>query len=169
MRRLSVRVERWPIAGAFTIARGTKRQAEVVVVEIDDGPARGRGEAVPYGRYGETVGSVVGRIEDLRSHIEAGGDREQLQRRLDPGAARNALDCALWDLEAKLTGVRAWTRAGLGRPRAVETAFTISLASPTAMAEAAVRAARRPILKLKIGGPDDLDRVARCGPRRPSR
>jgi L-alanine-DL-glutamate epimerase-like enolase superfamily enzyme len=160
MRRLSVRVERWPIAGAFTIARGTKRQAEVVVVEIDDGPARGRGEAVPYGRYGETVGSVVGRIEDLRSHIEAGGDREQLQRRLDPGAARNALDCALWDLEAKLTGVRAWTRAGLGRPRAVETAFTISLASPTAMAEAAVRAARRPILKLKIGGPDDLDRVA---------
>jgi L-alanine-DL-glutamate epimerase-like enolase superfamily enzyme len=160
MRRLSVRVERWPIAGAFIIARGSKRQAEVVVVEIEDGPAHGHGEAVPYGRYGESIASVAAQIDDLRPHIESGGDRGRLQQLLGPGAARNALDCALWDLEAKLTGVRAWTRAGQGLLRPVQTAFTISLAAPEAMAEAARPNADRPLLKLKIGGAHDLDRVA---------
>jgi L-alanine-DL-glutamate epimerase-like enolase superfamily enzyme len=131
----------------------------VVVVKLYDGSVRGRGEAVPYGRYGETTGGVLAAIEGLRDRIEAGLTREALQPLLPPGAARNALDCALWDLEAKRAGVRAWTLAGRARLDPVKTAYTLSLASPEAMGEAARVAARRPLLKLKIGGPDDLDRV----------
>jgi L-alanine-DL-glutamate epimerase-like enolase superfamily enzyme len=160
MPSLAARVERWPIAGAFTIARGSKTEAEVVVVELQAAGARGRGEAVPYARYGETTGSVLAQIEAVRTRIEAGCDAAALQRLVEPGAARNALDCALWDLEAKRTGVRAWARAGRPDLHAVTTAFTLSLAAPQAMAAAARAAASRPLLKLKIGGPDDLDRVA---------
>lgn len=160
MRRLAVAAERWPIAGAFTIARGAKTEAEVVVVEIGEGEVRGRGECVPYARYGETVSAVVGQLESLRRDVEAGLDRDGLQPRLPPGAARNALDCALWDLEAKRTGLPAWRRAGRARFDPVKTCFTLSLAEPAAMAAAARANASRPMLKLKIGGPDDLDRVA---------
>ena len=159
MAQLGVRVEHWPIAGAFTIARGAKTEAELVVVDILDGEARGRGEGAPYPRYGESAASVTAQIEAVRADIEAGCGRERLQALLPPGAARNALDCALWDLEAKRTGVRAWTRAGWPRLAPVTTAFTLSLAAPEAMAEAARDAADRPLLKLKIGGPDDVDRV----------
>ena len=158
--KLEVRDERWPLAGAFVIARGSKTEAHVVVVEITDGAARGRGEAVPYPRYGESVEAVLAQVEAVRGEIEAGCDRERLQGLLPPGAARNALDCALWDLEAKQTGVRVWERLGRARPGPVKTAYTISLGTPEAMAEAARAAARRPMLKLKIGGPGDLDRVA---------
>jgi L-alanine-DL-glutamate epimerase-like enolase superfamily enzyme len=157
---LEVRQERWPIAGAFTIARGAKTEAEVVVAEIAERDVRGRGECVPYARYGETVEAVADQVRALQGDIAAGLDRRRLQARLPPGAARNALDCALWDLEAKLTGEPAWRRAGRARLDPVKTGFTLSLASPEAMAEAARANARRPMLKLKIGGADDLDRVA---------
>ena len=152
--------ERWPIAGAFVIARGAKTEAHVVVAEIIDGAHRGRGEAVPYGRYGETVDSVITQIASMAGAIQAGAGRLALQALLPPGAARNAIDCALWDLEAKRAGVRAWTLAGLPRLDPVETAFTLSLAEPDAMADAARAAAHYPLLKLKIGGAHDLERVA---------
>ncbi|MGH6964187.1 MAG: N-acetyl-D-Glu racemase DgcA [Phenylobacterium sp.] len=159
MVRLSARHERWPLAAAFVISRGAKTEAEVVVAEITDGDHRGRGEAVPYARYGETTAGVVAQIESVRARIEAGAGRGELQDLLPAGAARNAVDCALWDLEAKRAGVRAWALAGLARLDPVKTCFTISLASPADMAEAARANARRPILKLKIGGADDLAAV----------
>ena len=160
MPSLTARAERWPIAGAFTIARGSKTEAVLIVVELTDAAARGRGEATPYARYGETVEATLAEVEAVRGAIEAGCDTAGLQGLIGPGAARNALDCALWDLEAKRTGVRAWARAGRPELRAVTTAFTLSLAAPDTMAAAACAAAARPLLKLKIGGPDDLDRVA---------
>jgi L-alanine-DL-glutamate epimerase-like enolase superfamily enzyme len=156
---LACREERWPIAGAFVIARGAKTEARVVVVELSSGGLVGRGEATPYPRYGETSEQVLAEIEAQRSAIEAGADRAALQGLMAPGAARNAVDCALWDLEAKRAGVRAWTLAGRARLDPVKTAYTLSLAPPDEMAEAARANARRPLLKLKIGGADDLDRV----------
>jgi len=131
----------------------------VVVVELLSGGLRGRGEATPYGRYGETAAGVLAQIEQVREPIEAGADRTALQRLLPPGAARNALDCALWDLEAKTAGVRAWTLAGRARLDPVKTCFTLSLGAPEAMAETARAHARWPMLKLKIGGADHLDRI----------
>jgi L-alanine-DL-glutamate epimerase-like enolase superfamily enzyme len=160
VRTLTLRQERWPIRGAFVISRGAKTEAEVVVVEIEAAGGRGRGESVPYRRYGETVDGVLAQIEAVRGEIEAGCDRARLQQLLPPGAARNAVDCALWDLEAEQAGVRAWTLAGRRRLDPVKTAFTISMGEPEAMAEAARAEARRPMLKLKIGGAHDLDRVA---------
>lgn len=157
--RLTARDERWPIAGAFTIARGSKTEAHVLVVEIEDGPARGRGEAVPYARYGETVDAALAEVEAMRAALEGGLSRQELQARMRPGAARNAVDCALWDLEAKRSGVPAHVAAGRERLDPVKTCYTLSLAEPEVMAEAARAAARRPMLKLKIGGPGDLDRV----------
>ena len=156
---LTARAERWPIAGAFTIARGSKTEAQVIVAELTRDGVTGRGEATPYPRYGESIETSLAEIDAVRGAVEAGLDRTALQARMAPGAARNALDCALWDLEAKQSGVRAWARAGLAEPQAVVTAYTLSLASPEAMGEAARAAAARPLLKLKIGGPDDLDRV----------
>jgi L-alanine-DL-glutamate epimerase-like enolase superfamily enzyme len=159
MRTLVARAERWPIAGAFVIARGSKTEAAVVVVEIADGPHTGRGEGTPYTRYGETVDSVLAEIEAARGFIEAGRERGKLQAKMRPGAARNAVDCALWDLEAKRTGRRAYQIAGRERLDPVKTAFTISLGPPETMAQQAAANAKRPLLKLKIGGPGDLDRV----------
>ena len=141
------------------IARGAKTEAVVVVVELERDGLSGRGEAVPYARYDETVDGVIAAIESLRDEVGAGLTRDALQSRLPPGAARNALDCALWDLDAKRAGARAWTLAGLARLDPVKTAYTISLAAPSAMGAAARAAARRPLLKLKIGAADDLDRV----------
>ncbi len=157
--RLTAREERWPIAGAFVIARGSKTEARVIVAEISDGQHVGRGEATPYPRYGETVEGCLGEIETARDAIETGVDRLALEALLPPGAARNALDCALWDLEAKRAGVRAWTLLGRERLDPVKTAYTLSLAPPDEMAEAARTVARRPILKLKIGSADHIDRV----------
>ena len=158
--RLEVREERWPLAEAFVISRGAKTEARVVTAEITRDGLRGRGEAVPYTRYGETLEGVLAEVEAARAVVEAGGGREALAAALPAGAARNALDCALWDLEAKAAGVRAWELAGLARLDPVKTAYTLSLAAPEAMAAAARANARLPLLKLKIGGPDDLDRVA---------
>jgi L-alanine-DL-glutamate epimerase-like enolase superfamily enzyme len=160
-RELTVEVERFPVAGRFTIARGSRTEIVVVTAMISQRGARGRGECVPYARYGETVESVSALIEDMRERIEAGLGRTELQEAMPAGAARNALDCALWDLEAKLSGVPAHVAAGIDRLAPVTTAYTISLDTPDAMAEATARAASRPILKIKLGAPDgDLARIA---------
>jgi L-alanine-DL-glutamate epimerase-like enolase superfamily enzyme len=166
---LLVRHETWPIKGSFRIARGAKTAADVVVVEIFNGTVTGRGECVPYARYGQTVASVIAEIETLRSVIAAGLSREDLQRRLRAGAARNALDCALIDLEAKAAGRSAAELLELPAPMPVRTAFTLSLDTPEAMANAAAVAARNfRLLKLKMGDRGDLDRVEavrRAAPR----
>ncbi len=154
-RRLTVSLERLALARPFTIARGSRTEAVVVVVEIAAGAHAGRGECVPYGRYGETPESVVAAIEGGRSAVEGGVTRAGLLDILPPGAARNAVDCALWDLEAKRLGLRAWDLAGLHRLAPAVTAYTISLGPPDDMARAAAEAADRPLLKVKLGGPDD--------------
>jgi L-Ala-D/L-Glu epimerase len=167
---LSVRIERWPLAHAFSISRGSKTEAVVVVAELADGVHRGRGECVPYGRYGETPEGDVAAIEGLRGAVQQGLDRAGLQNAMRAGAARNALDCAYWDLAAKRSGRRVFELAGLAAPLPRVTAYTISLAAPAAMAEAAERAASRPLLKVKLGAADgdDPKRIAavrRAAPR----
>jgi L-Ala-D/L-Glu epimerase len=162
---LSVRIERWPLASAFTISRGSKTEAVVVVVELIDGTHRGRGESVPYARYGETADGIVAAIKALRPALRDGLDRAALQRVLGPGAARNALDCAYWDVNAKRAGRPAYDLAGVSEPKPLTTAYTISLAPVAEMAAAAERAAWRPLLKVKLGGGDeDGKRIAavRC-------
>ena len=162
----AVRVERYPIRGGFTISRGTKREAAVVVAELiaelaDGRIVRGRGECVPYARYGETVEGVLADITRQTAEIAGGMDRTGLQGAMPAGAARNALDCAFWDLEAKIAGVPAWRLADLAPPDTVATAFTLSLGAPEAMGLAALAAAHMPLLKLKLGGAaDDIERVA---------
>ena len=159
MCRLTVRAESWPIAGSFTISRGSKTKADVVLVEIADGAVAGRGECLPYPRYGETIDGAIAAIEEMRPQIEDGLGREALQTAMRPGAARNAVDCALWDLEAKHARRPAWQLAGLAQPRPATTAYTLSLGSIETMAAAARANADRPLLKLKLSGPGDLDRV----------
>ncbi|CAH1658615.1 L-Ala-D/L-Glu epimerase [Hyphomicrobiales bacterium] len=158
-RRLAVAIERFPIAGKFVISRGARTEAVVVTATISDGVHSGRGECVPYARYGESVEGVAATIESQRAAIEGGLDRQSLGEALPAGAARNALDCALWDLEAKMTGVPAHVLAGLTRVSRTTTAYTISLDTPAAMAEAAQRSGR-PILKIKLGGAGDPARIA---------
>ncbi len=158
---LSVVVEDWPIAGVFRISRGARTQARVVVVSLSDGQHTGRGESVPYARYGESVDSVVPAIESLRPALAAGLDRLALQTALPAGAARNALDCAFWDLAAKRSGLPVWQLAGLpAAPQPLTTAYTLSLDTVAAMAAAAAANAHRPLLKLKLTGEGDVARVA---------
>ena len=153
--------EVFPIRGTFTISRGSKTESHIVTVTLTDGTAAGRGECVPYPRYDETVDSVMAQIEAVRGTIEAGIDREALLQAMPAGAARNAVDCALWDLAAKRAGKRAWELAGLREPAGIVTAYTLSLADPAGMGEAAAQAAARPLLKLKLAGDGrDVDRVA---------
>jgi L-Ala-D/L-Glu epimerase / N-acetyl-D-glutamate racemase len=159
-RQLSVSVEHWPIRGGFTLSRGAKHEAVVVVAAISDGACQGRGECVPYARYGESVEGVVQAIEACAASLAQGLDRGGLQALLPPGAARNALDCALWDLEAKFSGRSAAEFASLAPLHEVETALTISLASPDEMAARAREAGRYPLLKLKLGGDGDEERLA---------
>jgi L-Ala-D/L-Glu epimerase / N-acetyl-D-glutamate racemase len=160
MTDLSVRSERWPIAGAFTISRGSKTEAEVVVATLSDGGLRGRGECVPYPRYNETVAGVVAALEGLAREVASGLDRETLQHALPAGAARNALDCAFIDLEAKRAGRPAHACLGLPPPQPRLTAYTISLGTPESMAAATAAAAARPLLKVKLGGAGDVERIA---------
>jgi len=159
MRRLKVSVESFPIAGTFTISRGSRTEARVAVAAIEEGVSSGRGECVPYARYGETVEGVAERIEALGDAVSLRATRQDLLTFLPPGAARNALDCALWDLEAKLAGERVWTLAGLPEPRGVITAYTLSLDTPEAMEAAARKAATRPLLKVKLGAAGDPERI----------
>jgi L-alanine-DL-glutamate epimerase-like enolase superfamily enzyme len=158
-RVLSVAEERFPILGTFTISRGSKTEAEVITCTVREGENFGRGECVPYRRYGETVASVRAEIEAVATAIASGLDRNRLLGAMKPGAARNAVDCALWDLEAKISGIRVAETLGNASPAPLETAFTLSLASPDAMASQAREHASRPLLKVKIGGEGDIARI----------
>lgn len=154
---ISARLERFPIRGSFTISRGSRTEIEVVTAELRDGGHVGRGEAVPYRHYGETPEGVIEAIEAVDT---SGLTRETLQRLLPPGAARNAIDCALWDLDAKRSGRRAHELAGLPSLRPLTTAYTISLGDPAKMEADARAVAFRPLLKVKLGGEGDDARIA---------
>jgi L-alanine-DL-glutamate epimerase-like enolase superfamily enzyme len=153
---ISAAIERWPIDGAFVIARGAKREAVVVTATVSDGHGMGRGECVPYARYGETVEGV----RDAIIGLGAVRNRYELQQRIGAGAARNAIDCALWDYEAKSTGRSVAEIAGLAAPGPLTTAYTISLGTAEEMARQAAEAAKRlPLLKIKLGGEGDVGRM----------
>ena len=155
-----------PLRKSFAISRGAKTSAETIRVTLRRGGKQGVGECVPYGRYGETIDSVSEQIESVRGALADGMDRHALQDALPPGAARCAVDCAFWDLEAKLSGTPAWQLARLPEPQPLPTAVTISLASPEDMANAATETAG-PILKLKLGGAKDIERVRAVHEARP--
>lgn len=157
-RVISVEQESFPIAGAFTISRGTKTEAEVIVCTIRENGRTGRGECVPYRRYGETMESVREAILAMAPRVEAGINRAELLDAMPGGAARNVIDCALWDLEAKKSGISVASRLGIA-PQALETAYTLSLGTPEAMAVQARANAGRPLLKVKIGGEGDSERI----------
>ena len=155
---LNIIVERYPIAGKFTISRGSKTEAVVLVCVIGNGPDQGRGECVPYARYGESIESVTAQIEAVRSAIEQGATRQDIQKLMPAGAARNAVDCALWDLEAKKSGKSVATI--LGAPtNPLETAITVSLGTPAEMAESAAKVAHYPLIKAKMGGDNDAEKI----------
>jgi L-Ala-D/L-Glu epimerase len=158
--RIEARIESWPIAGSFTISRGAKREAVTVVAEVSQDGQTGRGECVPYARYGETPEATLDALHAAREALARGLTRQALQAVMPPGAARNALDCALIDLEAKRAGLRAWTLLGRSEPKPCITAYTISLGTPEAMAEATAKAVHRPLLKIKLGGDGDAQRIA---------
>ena len=151
---IEAKEEVWPLKQPFRISRGSRSEARVVVVTVTDGQHTGRGEAVPIARYNQSVASVLEQIESIKGEKDL--NRPQLQTLLPAGAARNALDCALWDLEAKKSGKRVWELTNLEMKSGVETSFTISLDTPEKMGAAAKAKASAPILKLKLGG-DDLD------------
>ena len=153
--RLTVTPESFPLARAFTISRGSRTEARVLTVTVEDEGRIGRGECVPYARYGETLDSVTAQVAAL----PAAFNRAALQTLLPPGAARNAVDCALWDLEAKQSGRRVWQLAGLPEPGPEVTAYTLSLDNPEAMRAQAAEHAARPLLKVKLGGDGDLARI----------
>ena len=153
--KLTVTFEAFPLARVFTISRGSRTEAQVLTVRISDGKATGWGECVPYARYGETRDSVAAQIAALPSTF----DRKSLATLLPAGAARNAVDCALWDLEAKQQGKRVWELAGLPAPGPEITAYTLSLDTPAAMRAQAAENAFRPLLKIKLGTPDDMPRL----------
>ena len=153
--KIEISHESFPLKSAFRISRGSKTTADVVTVKLTRNGVQGWGECVPYARYGETVESVIEQLQSLPPHIT----RTELIGTLPAGAARNALDCAIWDLTAKETNNRVWELAELPKPQPVLTAFTLSLDTVENMTRAAVENAHRPILKLKVGTPDDLDRL----------
>ena len=158
--RLTVHIERWKIAGSFVISRGAKSEAVVVVAELRDRSLTGRGECVPLARYDQTVEGEAARLKDLAEAVADGLDRTALQGALPAGPARNALDCAFWDLEAKRAGQPAHALAGLSALRALTTALTISLGTPESMAAAVQKVAQRKLLKIKLGGGGDPARIA---------
>ena len=156
--QIEAREEIWPLKQVFRISRGSRTEAQVVVVTVTDGQQTGRGEAVPIKRYNQSVASVLAQIESIKSEKDL--DRHRIQELLPAGPARNALDCTFWDLEAKISGKRVWELANVAMVPEVETSFTISLDTSAAMAAAAKANANAPILKLKLGGDDvDLARV----------
>jgi L-alanine-DL-glutamate epimerase-like enolase superfamily enzyme len=156
--QIDAREEVWPLKEVFRISRGSRTEARVVVVTVREGQHIGRGEGVPIARYNQTGESVLAQIESIKTEKDL--DRQKLQKLLPAGAARNALDCALWDLESKISGKRVWELADIPIVSEVETSFTISLDSPEKTAAAAKANSHAPILKLKLGGDDvDLPRV----------
>jgi L-alanine-DL-glutamate epimerase-like enolase superfamily enzyme len=167
MRKLRVSIERFPIAGEFRISRGAKREAIVVVASIGNGDVVGRGECTPYLRYGETPDGVLQAIEAIGERMEAGLDRIALMQAMPAGAARNALDCALIDLDAKQSGRPVAELVGAPAPPRVLTCYTLSLAEPAEMARQAETHWRLPLLKLKLGGPEDALRMRLVRKARP--
>src|SRR5690606_14644788 len=159
MRTLSACAEQWPLAREFRISRATKTAASVVVVELGEDGIAGRGECLPYPRYGETPESVIAAIEAMRGALAGGLDRVQLQEAMGPGAARNAIDAALIDLECKASGRRAWDVLGIDAPGPVVTAYTIGMDEPAAMAREAGKHRARRLLKLKLGARNAVDCV----------
>ncbi|MGO7540276.1 N-acetyl-D-Glu racemase DgcA [Rhizobium ruizarguesonis] len=158
-RTLDIQMNSFPIAGTFTISRGAKTEAEVITCTLVEEGAHGLGECVPYRRYGETMQGVFAQIEAARPLIEAGISRHDLLSAMPPGAARNAVDCALWDLEAKQTGDSVATRLGLAALKPLTTAYTISLGEPEVMGAQAREHAGRALLKVKVGTGDDESRI----------
>jgi len=159
--RLAARIERWPVAGAFVIARGAKTEVDVVVATLADGETRGRGESTAIYYHGETAESVRDQILSIAGPIGEGASRADLLTLLPRGAARNAVDTALWELDSKRCGVPVWRLAGVAEPRPIVTAFTISLGEPARMeADARGVAGKYPLLKLKLAGEGDVERVA---------
>lgn len=155
---LKIIQERYPIAGKFTISRGSKTEALVIVCEISHNGKLGRGECVPYARYGESIASVSEQIEAVRIAIESGADRLTIQTLMPAGAARNAVDCAFWDLEAKLSGKSVADTLGT-LPHPLETAITVSLGTPEEMAVSTAKVAHYPLIKVKMGGDNDIERI----------
>ncbi len=156
---LSVTQDSFAIDGTFTISRGSRTEACVLSVRLVDGDAVGVGECVPYARYGETLDSVTAQILSMEQNLRKGMDRQALQQAMPPGAGRNALDCALWDLESKRCDTPVWQLAGLDAPVPVVTAYTLSLDTPSNMYTAALKNASRAVLKIKLGGKGDLERL----------
>jgi L-alanine-DL-glutamate epimerase-like enolase superfamily enzyme len=152
--QISVTRDVFKLAQVFTISRGSRTEAKVLTVRVRDGGYEGWGECVPYARYGETLESVTAQIESVKPPVDRAG-----LYTLPAGAARNALDCALWDLEAKKTGKRVWELAGLPKPGPEITAYTLSLDTPENMQAQAAKNAFRPLLKIKLGTPDDMPRL----------
>ena len=164
--QISLTRDVFKLAQVFTISRGSRTEAQVLTVQITRNGITGWGECVPYARYGETLDSVAAEINALPSDF----DRAGLYDLLPAGAARNAVDCALWDLEAKEAGQRVWHLAGLPEPRPEITAYTLSLDTPEVMQAQAAKNAFRPLLKIKLGTPDDMPRleaVRRGAPNQP--
>lgn len=159
LRSLNIRHRTLPLRAPFRISRGVKHSADVVTVELEQKGCVGRGEAVPYARYGESVASVLDEMEALRQDLCAGMGRDELQARLAPGAARNALDSALWDLESRLGGVPVWARLARPPHLPVITALTVSLDSPEEMEKAASRIADARLIKIKVGADDPIARI----------
>lgn len=155
----SVRTERYPLSVPFVISRGTRTHAEVVVVTLTDGAITAQGEGVPNARYNESVESSSAEIEKILPLLKEGAGRAQIAKAMKHGAARNAVDCALWDLEAKRAGKTIAQLAGLPPSKPVTTVYTLSLGTPEFMGEQAAAQAQRPILKLKLGGAGDVERV----------
>jgi L-alanine-DL-glutamate epimerase-like enolase superfamily enzyme len=157
--RLTVIRRTWPLARPLMTADGIKTTVDVVVAEISDGDSRGRGEGVPLRRYGESVDSVVAALEAMKSAVFSGLNRDTLQSALPPGAARNALDCAFWDIDAKRAYRSVAEMTGLGAMPPLMTAFTVAFDTPDKMAELAAANRTRPLLKMELGGDGNVERV----------
>ncbi len=157
--KLSVSNDSFSLAQVFTISRGSRTEAKVITVRLDNDGYSGYGECVPYARYGESIESVNEQIESVRGAIVDGMTRQDLQHALPAGTARNALDCALWDLQAKMANTTVWQLAGLSEPASVTSCYTLSLAAPDNMRAAAEKHSNMPVLKIKLGGEGDLERL----------
>ena len=158
-RTIQVRHDRLPLNRPFRIARGVKTVADVIEVTISEGATFGRGEGVPYARYGETIESAIAAVDQIRAALESGADRAALLALLPPGAARNAIDCALWDLEARLTGRSVAEMIGAPAPERMASALTIIIDTAAAMGEAAAALAGAPLLKIKVDADDPAARI----------
>jgi len=159
LRRLSVQPRSFPLHSPFRISRGVKTAADVVTVELEQAGCVGRGESVPYARYGESVAAVIAQVESLRDELAAGMGRDELQARLGAGAARNALDAALWDLESRLTRVPVHSQLARPPHRPLETAMTVVIDTPQAMAKAAASIADAGLIKIKVDAEDPIARI----------